>query len=55
MLKISKEPNQLNKILTQNPLEYRAVAETAIAAGARPHDLGFEAEQGADFCIRLMG
>lgn len=47
--------NQLNKILTQNPLEYRAVAETAIAAGARPHDLGFEAEQGADFCIRLMG
>ena len=39
-----------NKILTQNPLEYRAVA-----VGARPQDLGFEAEQGGDFCLRLMG
>jgi hypothetical protein len=44
-----------NKILTQNPLEYRAVAETAVAVGARPQDLGFEAEQGGDFCLRLMG
>ena len=43
-----------NKILTQNPLEYRAVAETAVAVGARPQDLGFEAEQGGDFCLRLM-
>mmetsp|Transcript_10017 Transcript_10017/g.37155 ORF Transcript_10017/g.37155 Transcript_10017/m.37155 type:complete len:1193 (+) Transcript_10017:197-3775(+) len=45
----------MNKILTQNPLEYRAVAETAVAVGARPQDLGFEAEQGGDFCLRLMG
>ena len=41
--------------LTQNPIEYRTMAETAVAAGARPHDLGLDAESGADFCLRMMG
>jgi hypothetical protein len=50
-----KIDHQLNTVLTQNPLEYRVAAETALAAGARPADLGFEQEQGAEFCLRLMG
>ena len=41
--------------MTQNPLEYRAVAEVAVAAGARPADLELEAETGAEFCVKYMG
>ena len=41
--------------LVQNPVEYRTMAETAVAAGARPHDLGLDAESGSDFCLRMMG
>ena len=41
--------------LVQNPVEFRTIAETAVAAGARPHDLGLDAESGADFCLRMMG
>ena len=50
-----KIDHALTKAVTQNPLEYRAVAEVAVAAGARPADLGLEAEQGAEFCIKYMG
>ena len=31
------------------------MAETAVAAAARPHDLGLDAESGSDFCLRMMG
>ena len=50
-----KIDHALTKAVTQNPLEYRAVAEVAVAAGARPADLGLEAEQGAEFCVKYMG
>lgn len=39
----------------QNPLEYRNLAETALAFGARPADLGMENQAAADFCLRIMG
>ena len=50
-----KIDHALAKALTQNPLEYRTVAEVAVAAGARPADLGLEAEQGAELCVKYMG
>jgi predicted RNA methylase len=50
-----KIDHALANALTQNPLEYRAVAEVAVAAGARPADLGLEAEQGAELCVKYMG
>ena len=50
-----KIDHALTKAVTQNPLEYRAVAEVAVAAGARPADLGLEAETGAEFCVKYMG
>jgi len=42
------------RVIAQSPLEYRAAAETAVAAGARPFDLGLDAEAGAEFCLRMM-
>ena len=50
-----KIDHALTKAVTQNPLEYRAVAEVAVAAGARPADLGLDAESGAEFCVKYMG
>ena len=50
-----KIDHALTKAVTQNPLEYRAVAEVAVAAGARPADLGLDAETGAEFCVKYMG
>lgn len=46
---------QLVKACVQNPLEYRAVARAALAFAARPHDLGLDAQQAAEFCVRMMG
>lgn len=46
---------QLAKSCVQNPLEYRAVAEAAVRMAARPHDLGVDAQQAAEFCVRMMG
>ena len=46
---------QLVKGCVQNPLEYRAVAQAALQLAARPHDLGVDAQQAADFCVKMMG
>tara|TARA_B100000767_G_scaffold257464_2_gene265365 strand:- start:291 stop:464 length:174 start_codon:yes stop_codon:yes gene_type:complete len=46
---------QIAPTLVQNPIEFRTMAETAVAAGARPHDLGLDSESGAEFCLRMMG
>ena len=46
---------QLVKACVQNPLEYRAVAQSAVAFAARPHDLGLDARQAAEFCTKMMG
>lgn len=46
---------QLVKACVQNPLEYRAVAQAALAFAARPQDLGLDAQQAAEFCVRMMG
>ena len=45
----------LARVVAQSPLEFRAAAETAVAAGARPADLGLDVAAGADFCARMMG
>ena len=45
----------LARAVAQSPLEFRAAAETAVAAGARPADFGLDAEAGADLCARMMG
>ncbi len=47
--------SQLVKVCVQNPLEYRAVAEAAVLFAARPHDLGVDAQQAVDFCLKMMG
>lgn len=47
--------SQLVKACVQNPLEYRSVAEAAVQFAARPHDLGLDAQQAVDFCVRMMG
>ena len=46
---------QIAPTQVQNPIEFRTMAETAVAAGARPHDLGLDSESGAEFCLRMMG
>lgn len=46
---------QLVKACVQNPLEYRAVAQAALQFAARPHDLGLDTQQAAEFCVRMMG
>ncbi len=46
---------QLVKACVQNPLEYRAVALAALQFAARPHDLGLDAQQAAEFCVKTMG
>ena len=47
--------SQLVKACVQNPLEYRAVALAALQFAARPHDLGLDAQQAAEFCVKTMG
>lgn len=47
--------SQLVKACVQNPLEYRAVAQSAVRIAARPHDLGVDARQAAEFCTKMMG
>lgn len=47
--------SQLVKACVQNPLEYRAVAQAALRLASRPHDLGVDAQQAAEFCVKLMG
>lgn len=46
---------ELVKACVQNPLEYRAVAQAALQFATRPHDLDIDAQQAADFCVKLMG
>ena len=45
----------LARAVAQSPLEFRAAAETAVAAGARPADFGLDVSAGADLCARMMG
>jgi len=47
--------SQLVKACVQNPLEYRAVAQAAVQFASRPHDLGLDAGQAAEFCVKMMG
>jgi hypothetical protein len=47
--------NEITRASVQNPLEYRNIAETAVAIGSRPADLGMEAVAASDFCLRVMG
>ena len=47
--------SQLVKACVQNPLEYRAVAQAALQFAARPHDLGVDAQQAVEFCVKMMG
>ena len=47
--------DRLAKSCSQNPLEYRKVALAAVQFGSRPHDLGLDTEQAAQFCTKLMG
>ena len=46
--------SQLARSCTQSPLEYRKVALAAIQFGSRPHDLGLDADQAAQFCCKMM-
>lgn len=47
--------SQLVRACVQSPLEYRAVAQAAVALAARPHDVGADAQQAAEFCVKMMG
>lgn len=47
--------SQLVKACVQNPLEFRAAAQSAVAFAARPHDLGLDRAQAIEFCMKLMG
>lgn len=47
--------SQLVKACVQNPLEYRAVAQAAVQFASRPHDLGLDLGQAAEFCMKMMG
>jgi predicted RNA methylase len=47
--------SQLVKACVQNPLEFRAAAQAAVAFAARPHDLGLDGGQAAEFCMKMMG
>lgn len=47
--------SELVRSCVQNPLEYRAVAQTAVQMAARPHDLGVDSQQAAEFCMKMMG
>ena len=51
---ISSLTGQIAKACVQNPLELRAVAMAAIQMAQRPQDLGLDAEQAADFCLKMM-
>lgn len=53
--RLSELNGQLAKSCIQNPLEFRSVASTAVAFGARPHDFELDAEQAVDFCTKMMG
>ena len=51
---LSELNGHLAKSCVQNPMEYRAIAGAAVAFGSRPHDLGLDTEQAAEFCTKLM-
>jgi len=53
--RMEKVSNEITRASVQNPLEYRNIAETAVAIGSRPADLGMEAVAASDFCLRVMG
>ena len=53
--RLSELNGQLAKSCIQNPVEFRSVASSAVAFGARPHDFGLDAEQAVDFCTKMMG
>lgn len=47
--------SQLVKACVQNPLEFRVAAMAAIQFAARPHEVGLDAAQAAEFCVKMMG
>ncbi len=51
---IKKITDDIARAIVQSPIEYRAAAEAAFAAGARPGDLGLETDVGAEYCLRMM-
>ena len=51
---ITSLTGEIAKSCVQNPLELRAVAHAAVQMAARPYDLGLDAGQAADFCLKLM-
>jgi hypothetical protein len=51
---VEKLNSEIVKATVQNPLQYREIAETAVAIGSRPGDLGMEPQAAADFCMRMM-
>jgi hypothetical protein len=51
---IKKITDDIARAIVQSPIEYRAAAEAAVAAGARPGDLGLETDVGAEYCLRMM-
>lgn len=53
--RLSGVNEQLVKACVQNPLEYRGVVQAALALAARPHDIGVDAQQAAELCVKLMG
>lgn len=46
---------ELAKACVQNPLEYRSIAQTSVEFASRPHDVGLDASQAAEFCMKMMG
>ena len=52
--RIEKVNSEIMRATVQNPLEYRNMAETAVAFGSRPADLGMENVAASDFCLRIV-
>ncbi|OUS43892.1 molecular co-chaperone STI1 [Ostreococcus tauri] len=53
--RIAEASHAMAKAVTQNPMVYREAAETAVALGSRPQDFGLSAEDGGEYCLKLMG
>ena len=53
--RMEKVNSDMARDCTQQPLQYRAVAEAGVLMGSRAADLGLEAEAATSFCSKFMG
>ena len=49
-----KYNQQLAKLCTQNPQEFRRVALAAVQLGSRPQDLQVDVHEATEFCAKML-